>query len=975
MKRTTILALAVLGSTIFPTLSWGGSKCDRPHEEPCDVTLGRPRVWGYERLYPLLDGLFQDVSATQLAQLTLNPNTANASSLDAVQNAFQAGVSFSQTAGATNALAQQLNSVLATNASVQNELLSRQGQLVQSALTAQQQVGSAQALVDQLNQSPNATDTQKAAAKQGLTAATDNVTSINNQLSLVKSQVASNLGSPQTFQPPSTTTQASPPTLNSALLGLVAPPGNSTPSFPSSKQMDNQINLLWERLARLTGTLAQPDSLKGFVIDLVEINVGAMPLDRKKKLLGVEYSIRCSADPAAHDAGKPKLVPRGTPVGPDDPLVLDLFPSASTVNIVDTKYRENRIGLAAALSWFTVGINAAYNRDHLRMSQSLGQSGYITGYGVGDDEFGWVFGRNLGDDTLTPGERTVFALVAVPTTCKKLTVRATKAGWFEAPSNDWHSRDERTRLNLAYEFCPASGESPVNGSCDPQPAAPKNQIREISYAPAEFDPAAPTKPLVSLEIKTSQPIDSQQVISINGKIIKRSRDSFGRGVSSGGSGGLLETANIDPNSWLPTGSLRFTLTLDPSAFGRSFPDIEIVSPSGSITVKEWLKPKGATVNIAGRDFVCSNTCIADLPALGYPKGAVKQLLLSQLRSPDKTTKTLLVTVLGDQAANTQGGADANGVPTLQVLSESNQAVWGEGSVVLATFNNQTTYRLECQPQGSRLFCKPPVGLTFEQPFNIQVIDPDHNGGGVTGSLIYNCGSEKNCYRPLVWRLDPPQWQGLDNHQELKLHMELANVNEGQVVALFGNASVLARAACSSGMNSTCAVDLLVPESQFLNVTDQMTLQFVDSKSSYPPTASLRFLFANSRPLVTGLNTDQTFMTGQNLRFATLRVGADGKPIPMRCDSAGSQCFILTTKDDKGKTKDPFEGAQGFLFFTDDLVKLEALQVKAGVVTQISRTGPAQGAGPNAPAGPQPGPPININIQNLLQGLGKLQVQQ
>jgi hypothetical protein len=153
----------------------------------------------------------------------------------------------------------------------------------------------------------------------------------------------------------------------------------------------------------------------------------------------------------------------------------------------------------------------------------------------------------------------------------------------------------------------------------------------------------------------------------------------------------------------------------------------------------------------------------------------------------------------------------------------------------------------------------------------------------------------------------------------------------------------------------------------------MTLQFVDSKSSYPPTASLRFLLANSRPLVTGLNTDQTFMTGQNLRFATLRVGADGKPIPMRCDSAGSQCFILTTKDDKGKTKDPFDGAQGFLFFTDDIVKLEALQVKAGAVTQISRTGPAQGAGPNAPAGPQPGTPVNI--QNLLQGLGKLQVQQ
>src|ERR1700739_846721 len=105
MKRTSMLALVILGSITCPTLSWGSPKCDHPHQKPCDVTLGRPRVWGYERLYPLLDGLFQDVSATQLSQLTLNPNAANAASLDAVQSAFQAGVSFSQTTGANNALA------------------------------------------------------------------------------------------------------------------------------------------------------------------------------------------------------------------------------------------------------------------------------------------------------------------------------------------------------------------------------------------------------------------------------------------------------------------------------------------------------------------------------------------------------------------------------------------------------------------------------------------------------------------------------------------------------------------------------------------------------------------------------------------------------------------------------------------------------------------------------------------------------
>jgi hypothetical protein len=88
--------------------------------------------------------IISGVASTQLSQLTLNPNAA---SLDAVQNAVQLGVSFSQTAGATNAVAQQMNSTLSPNASLQSQLVTLQGQLVQSALTAEEQVGSARSWI------------------------------------------------------------------------------------------------------------------------------------------------------------------------------------------------------------------------------------------------------------------------------------------------------------------------------------------------------------------------------------------------------------------------------------------------------------------------------------------------------------------------------------------------------------------------------------------------------------------------------------------------------------------------------------------------------------------------------------------------------------------------------------------------------------------------------------------------------------
>src|SRR4029077_1545585 len=79
----------------------------------------------------------------------------------------------------------------------------------------------------------------------------------------------------------------------------------------------------------------------------------------------------------------------------------------------------------------------------LRMSQALGQSAYITGFGVGKSKFGWIFGRNLGDDTITPGNRTLFALVAIPNpktagTKASFKIKPSRAEWFKDQSDVWY---------------------------------------------------------------------------------------------------------------------------------------------------------------------------------------------------------------------------------------------------------------------------------------------------------------------------------------------------------------------------------------------------------------------------------------------------------------------------------------------------------------------------------------------------------
>lgn len=119
-----------------------------------EVTVGT-QVWGYSRVYPPLDGLFQDVSAIQVAPLMLDSNASNGASMDFPQQSLQ-----------------------------------------------------------------------------------------------VSSAVAPRTGG----SPPSTPSGAvvAAPAAPSSPFST-APATNSNPSFPATKQMENQIGLLWERMSRLSG--------------------------------------------------------------------------------------------------------------------------------------------------------------------------------------------------------------------------------------------------------------------------------------------------------------------------------------------------------------------------------------------------------------------------------------------------------------------------------------------------------------------------------------------------------------------------------------------------------------------------------------------------------------------------------------------------------------------------------------------------
>jgi hypothetical protein len=307
--------------------------------------------------------------------------------------------------------------------------------------------------------------------------------------------------------------------------------------------------------------------------------------------------------------------------------------------------------------------------------------------------------------------------------------------------------------------------------------------------------------------------------------------------------------------------------------------------------------------------------------------------------------SLLITLAGDQQQNPVATGGNGGVPTLQVLSGSDLPSWGGDVVVLATFD-QYVYRLSCNPSGSRLICDSPQVPGRPQPFDtaftLEVSDPDHFGGAIKAWLsVEKCdnGTANNCRRPLVWRLGQPRWQAAQGDElAVALQLELVNVDARSTVTLLGgpsNVVPVATGTCLELQRNICAIDLVIPESSFSNLTDAMILQFGNSSA---PTASLRYLRSNAQPVVTGLNDAQTVMTGQNLFFDRIRVGDNGPVLALTHASDGSECRVATAYPPQ---------AEGYLsFLARNGVPLPAVQAKGGTASQIHHD-----ASKSAAAGP------------------------
>lgn len=431
--------------------------------------------------FSTLDGLFQDVEATQLSSLSLGANSSNATSVDAIQQGFQIQAGFNQLAQAQNQASVQM---LQANSQSQMQMLQTQSSLLQSLVTAEQALVQAQAKLQADAGADTATQTADTAnvtqAQNAVKAIEDNLTQLGNQLKAPAFAPASATG---------TLANATTPPTAIPLSSLTPAASSTGPSFPATKQMDNQVELLWERLARVVSSMVKPDSTRpDDSIYFVHFDFGIFPLDRKGRLLDTNFPLECTSGAS----------------GPQ-PIVLDMFPKVAAINLTQTNYRDRSFSIATALSWLGFGVNSSFNREHLRLSQVLGQSSYITGRGVGQSQFGWRFGISLGDDEISPDTRSTFALISVPKGCTPKFAGESMT-WLRRNSKPgdywWSSRDEKSNGKNFQESADARFADAYGGTKDTQDDLAQDLNRNPYFRKIEVNPAGAN---VSLKLTLREP--------------------------------------------------------------------------------------------------------------------------------------------------------------------------------------------------------------------------------------------------------------------------------------------------------------------------------------------------------------------------------------------------------------------------------------------------------------------------------------
>jgi hypothetical protein len=107
---------------------------------------------------------------------------------------------------------------------------------------------------------------------------------------------------------------------------------------------------------------------------------------------------------------------------------LEIIPRQSALNVNEHHATTSNIGILGFFRWLSgFGAKINYQRQRETYEKFLQQEAFASGFGKGSSRFGWVFGPLPGSNRISPGQRTTYAVLAVPRDALAIELEA--IGW------------------------------------------------------------------------------------------------------------------------------------------------------------------------------------------------------------------------------------------------------------------------------------------------------------------------------------------------------------------------------------------------------------------------------------------------------------------------------------------------------------------------------------------------------------------
>ncbi|HVO60822.1 MAG TPA: hypothetical protein VMT53_07795 [Terriglobales bacterium] len=574
-----------------------------------EIRIGKPKIWRYDRMYPVLDGLLRDVEGVSLASLTgLDASAVNSRVIDLLQSYFNASVSADQTAAITNGI----------NLDVFNSTRKSQLSTLQQQASATQTLAQERAVLTQsLTAAIDARNKRAAVLTPGTTCDKDpqcaqdqqTITDIQNQLTQL--QTASS-------------TAPAPPTVSApTLTGVAGTPAGTTPTLASGINPTDFVSKALTADPQQVGSLPAREKLESFITLLNDRLTKQLALSLDEQGLGGRYipfvvEFDVSIEPHANRKNEEAvatfdIIPDSSSCG-HTPIVYNLYPSMSAFNVANVSGSSSGFYLNGAFKGLFVGSTAGYQRQKDHISQSMRQSVYLSGFRTTSGQsstVGWYYGAPSYTNIVRAGEYSTFAVVLVPKMAN-----GSACSFSITPKSYWRTQSGRQKDQNSF---------PATDFTEPQILSEQTPyIQQVQYYPHYGSVDALKNDVNVISVEFEDPINPNLLLTASGKLIKRVRDWRGRATSpstsdtisvTNASGtsisvsrerGLFEADIDDPDTWIAVSQTKILIKLSYATAGSSsFPDIQVLIPGK----KGWdlrtlvdYKTYSATITIGDRVF-------------------------------------------------------------------------------------------------------------------------------------------------------------------------------------------------------------------------------------------------------------------------------------------------------------------------------------------------------------------------------------